>query len=147
MPLAPPGHRGVLYHGRALHPVLDAAAAQARDESAIGHFEEKIVNAAVELTQRKVDDLLIPLDPSLTPLQRANELVARLQTDDLAAFETLFARHRALVARTAYGLTGDAHHLTAPAPGVLRACTGTLPQCRASSWMAAATSGSSSRSG
>jgi hypothetical protein len=26
VPLAPPGHRGVLYHGRALHPVLDAAA-------------------------------------------------------------------------------------------------------------------------
>jgi chemotaxis signal transduction protein len=26
VPLAPPGHRGVLYHGRALHPVFDAAA-------------------------------------------------------------------------------------------------------------------------
>lgn len=25
VPLAPPGHRGVLYHGRALHPVFDAA--------------------------------------------------------------------------------------------------------------------------
>jgi chemotaxis signal transduction protein len=25
VPLAPPSHRGLLYHGRALHPVLDAA--------------------------------------------------------------------------------------------------------------------------
>ena len=26
VPLTPPGHRGVLYHGRALHPIFDAAA-------------------------------------------------------------------------------------------------------------------------
>ena len=31
-----------------------------------------------------------------------------MQADDLAAFEAFFARHRTLVYRTAYGLTGDA---------------------------------------
>lgn len=35
-------------------------------------------------------------------------LVTRLQAGDLDAFEALFRRHRALIHRTAYGLTGDA---------------------------------------
>jgi RNA polymerase sigma-70 factor (ECF subfamily) len=37
------------------------------------------------------------------------ELVARIKTDDLDAFEALFDRHRTLIFRTAYGLTGDPH--------------------------------------
>ncbi len=32
-----------------------------------------------------------------------------MQADDLDAFEAFFARHRALIFRTAYGLTGDQH--------------------------------------
>jgi putative hemolysin len=40
---------------------LRLAAAQARDESLIGRMEEKIVNAAAELSHRKVEDLAIPL--------------------------------------------------------------------------------------
>lgn len=32
-----------------------------------------------------------------------------MQADDLDAFEVFFARHRTLVYRTAYGLTGDRH--------------------------------------
>lgn len=32
-----------------------------------------------------------------------------MQADDLDAFEAFFARHRTLVYRTAYGLTGDRH--------------------------------------
>ncbi|HEY0442709.1 MAG TPA: RNA polymerase sigma factor [Candidatus Limnocylindrales bacterium] len=35
------------------------------------------------------------------------ELIIRMQADDLDAFETFFLRHRTLIYRTAYGLTGD----------------------------------------
>jgi RNA polymerase sigma-70 factor, ECF subfamily len=35
------------------------------------------------------------------------ELLRRVQADDLDAFETLFARYRAPIFRTAFGLTGD----------------------------------------
>ena len=35
------------------------------------------------------------------------ELVRRMQADDLAAFEQLFARYRSPIYRTAYGMTGD----------------------------------------
>ena len=35
------------------------------------------------------------------------ELLARVQADDLDAFEEFFARYRASIYRTAYGLTGD----------------------------------------
>lgn len=34
-------------------------------------------------------------------------LIVRMQADDLDAFETFFIRHRTLIYRTAYGLTGD----------------------------------------
>jgi RNA polymerase sigma-70 factor (ECF subfamily) len=37
------------------------------------------------------------------------ELIRRMQADDLAAFEAFFERHRTLIYRTAYGLTGDRH--------------------------------------
>jgi RNA polymerase sigma factor (sigma-70 family) len=37
------------------------------------------------------------------------ELIRRMKADDLDAFETFFLRHRTLVFRTAYGLTGDRH--------------------------------------
>lgn len=37
------------------------------------------------------------------------ELIRRIQADDLDAFEAFFARHRTLIYRTAYGLTGDRH--------------------------------------
>lgn len=36
-----------------------------------------------------------------------DELVRRLQRDDLDAFEVLFDRHRVAIFRTAFGLTGD----------------------------------------
>ena len=36
-----------------------------------------------------------------------HELILRMQEDDLGAFEAFFERHRALIHRTAYGLTGD----------------------------------------
>ena len=35
------------------------------------------------------------------------ELIQRMQADDLEAFEAFFVRHRTLIYRTAYGLTGD----------------------------------------
>jgi RNA polymerase sigma-70 factor (ECF subfamily) len=35
------------------------------------------------------------------------ELIRRMQADDLDAFERFFARHRNVIYRTAYGLTGD----------------------------------------
>lgn len=35
------------------------------------------------------------------------ELIHRIQADDLDAFEAFFDRYRALIYRTAYGLTGD----------------------------------------
>ncbi len=37
------------------------------------------------------------------------ELIRRLRADDLDAFRILFERHRALIFRTAHGLTGDRH--------------------------------------
>ena len=37
------------------------------------------------------------------------ELIERMQADDLEAFEAFFVRHRTLIYRTAYGLTGDRH--------------------------------------
>lgn len=37
------------------------------------------------------------------------ELIRRMQADDLDAFELFFGRHRTLIFRTAYGLTGDRH--------------------------------------
>jgi len=36
-----------------------------------------------------------------------SELVRRIQANDLEAFEAFFLRHRALILRTAHGLTGD----------------------------------------
>jgi RNA polymerase sigma-70 factor (ECF subfamily) len=36
------------------------------------------------------------------------DLVLRMQADDLDAFEVFFARHRGLIQRTAFALTGDA---------------------------------------
>ncbi|MEO8469935.1 MAG: RNA polymerase sigma factor [Chloroflexota bacterium] len=51
---------------------------------------------------------------ALTARQRAEvgsaadrELILRFQRDDLDAFEAFFERYRALIFRTAYGLTGD----------------------------------------
>jgi RNA polymerase sigma-70 factor (ECF subfamily) len=42
------------------------------------------------------------------PTPRPDEdLIRRMQADDLDAFETFFARHRSSIYRTAYGLTGD----------------------------------------
>ena len=35
------------------------------------------------------------------------DLVRLMQADDLQAFEAFFARHRGLIQRTAYALTGD----------------------------------------
>jgi RNA polymerase sigma-70 factor (ECF subfamily) len=35
------------------------------------------------------------------------ELIRRIRADDIDAFEAFFDRHRALIFRTAYGLTGD----------------------------------------
>lgn len=35
------------------------------------------------------------------------ELIRRIQADELEAFEAFFERHRSLIFRTAYGLTGD----------------------------------------
>ncbi len=49
------------YHEKAPLAELRLAAAQARDESVIGRMEEKIVNSAVELSHRKVEDLAIPI--------------------------------------------------------------------------------------
>lgn len=49
------------HHEKAPLAELRLAAAQARDESAIGHMEEKIVNAAAELSRRTVGELQIPL--------------------------------------------------------------------------------------
>ncbi len=37
------------------------------------------------------------------------DLIRRIQADELDAFEVFFARHRTLIYRTAYGLTGDRH--------------------------------------
>jgi RNA polymerase sigma factor (sigma-70 family) len=37
------------------------------------------------------------------------ELIRLMQADDLDAFELFFVRHRTLIYRTAYGLTGDRH--------------------------------------
>jgi putative hemolysin len=48
------------YHEKAALAELRLAAAQARDESLIGRFEEKIVNAAAALSLRKVEELLVP---------------------------------------------------------------------------------------
>lgn len=48
------------YHERSALAELRLAAAQARDESAIGKVEENIVNAAAALAQQKVEDLAIP---------------------------------------------------------------------------------------
>lgn len=49
------------YHEKAPLAELRLAAAQARDERLIGRMEERIVNAAAELSRRKVEDLAIPL--------------------------------------------------------------------------------------
>jgi len=49
------------FHEKAPLAELRLAAAQARDESAIGHLEERIVNAAAELAHRRVEEMLIPL--------------------------------------------------------------------------------------
>ena len=37
------------------------------------------------------------------------DLIRRMQADDLDAFEAFFLRHRSSIYRTAYGLTGDPH--------------------------------------
>jgi RNA polymerase sigma factor (sigma-70 family) len=37
------------------------------------------------------------------------DLIRRMQADDLDAFEAFFLRHRGSIYRTAYGLTGDRH--------------------------------------
>jgi RNA polymerase sigma-70 factor (ECF subfamily) len=44
--------------------------------------------------------------PALDQLSDS-ELIRRIRADELEAFEVFFARHRALIFRTAYGLTGD----------------------------------------
>lgn len=49
------------YHERAALTELRLAATQARAESLIGKMEEKIVNAAVTLSLRKVEELLVPV--------------------------------------------------------------------------------------
>ena len=64
------------YHEKAPLAELRLAAAQARDERAIGKMEEKIVNGAAELARRKVEELLIPLAsisyiPATLPLAEA----------------------------------------------------------------------------
>ena len=51
-------------------------------------------------------------DADTTNLPRAGgcsdtELIRRIQTDDLDAFEAFFDRYRTFIYRTAYGLTGD----------------------------------------
>ncbi|HEY7523782.1 MAG TPA: RNA polymerase sigma factor [Candidatus Limnocylindrales bacterium] len=44
------------------------------------------------------------------PVRRTDaELIGRIKADDLDAFEAFFDRHRTLIFRTAYGLTGDRH--------------------------------------
>ncbi len=48
------------YSERSALAELRLAAAQARDESAIGKMEENIVNAAAALAQQKVEELVIP---------------------------------------------------------------------------------------
>ncbi len=54
------------------------------------------------------DDASRPAAP--IPAQVSDsELIRRMQADDLDAFEAFFARHRTLIYRTAYGLTGDVH--------------------------------------
>jgi RNA polymerase sigma-70 factor (ECF subfamily) len=49
------------------------------------------------------------LDAGLDMTTPDGDLVRRMQTDDLDAFEAFFARFRTAVYRTAYGLTGDRH--------------------------------------
>lgn len=47
----------------------------------------------------------LPADPTSPPTDA--ELLQRIQSDDLDAFEILFERYRAQIFRTAYGLLGD----------------------------------------
>lgn len=51
----------------------------------------------------------IDADLPARPQPSDGELLRRMQADDLDAFELLFARYRAPIYRTAYGLTGDTH--------------------------------------
>ena len=44
---------------------------------------------------------------SASPAASDRDLILRMQHDDLAAFEAFFARHRGLIQRTAFALTGD----------------------------------------
>jgi RNA polymerase sigma factor (sigma-70 family) len=48
-------------------------------------------------------------DPADAGRSSDAELIRLMQSDDLDAFETFFLRHRTLIFRTAYGLTGDRH--------------------------------------
>ena len=48
-------------------------------------------------------------EPDLRVRSSDAELIVRIQADDLDAFEAFFDRHRTLIYRTAYGLTGDRH--------------------------------------
>lgn len=51
------------------------------------------------------------MSPEPTPHVRRSdaELIGRIKADDLDAFEAFFDRHRTLIFRTAFGLTGDRH--------------------------------------
>ncbi|HEY7524187.1 MAG TPA: RNA polymerase sigma factor [Candidatus Limnocylindrales bacterium] len=46
-------------------------------------------------------------EPSAHVRRTDAELIGRIKADDLDAFEAFFDRHRTLIFRTAYGLTGD----------------------------------------
>lgn len=52
-------------------------------------------------------DAATELQPATTGAGADRELILRFQRDDLDAFEAFFERYRALIFRTAYGLTGD----------------------------------------
>lgn len=56
-----------------------------------------------------MDDLAREADTGTVGRSPDEELIRRMQADDLDAFEALFLRHRAAIFRTAYGLTGDRH--------------------------------------
>ncbi len=48
-----------------------------------------------------------PSGPDVVSAASDRELLVRIQSDDLGAFEAFFERYRSLIHRTAYGLTGD----------------------------------------
>jgi RNA polymerase sigma-70 factor, ECF subfamily len=48
-------------------------------------------------------------EPDVRVRRSDADLIVRIKADDLDAFEQFFDRHRTLIYRTAYGLTGDRH--------------------------------------